>query len=163
MGLKPYSVFLACRIRGRTTGYSPSYMNYLLLFFVLKTACECPSRSKRHYHSQRLLRKQSCFGWCNLILPRRTPMRADVDTSESPLLIIYLASFSIRSIFLSQQRYRDYQLIRYRRLHLHWRPHHHQQQQSRITCRKKAFPVTQAIHSQQCSELWTRQPSISSH
>ena len=36
------------------------------LSFVLKTACECSSRSKRHYHSQRLLWKQSCFGWCNL-------------------------------------------------------------------------------------------------
>ena len=73
-----------------------------------------------------LLRYRFC-GWFTssycfcLVLQwkRRTPMWADVDTSESPLIIIYLASFSIRSIFLSfnsQQRYRDHQLIRYRRL-----------------------------------------------
>ena len=58
----------------RATGYSPKYMNYLLLLewtsFVLKTMCECSSRSKWHYYLNKHLQKQSRLGWRDLILPR---------------------------------------------------------------------------------------------
>ena len=101
----------------------------------------------------------SSYCFCLVLLwKRRTPMWADVDTSESPLTIIYLSSFSIQA---PEQRktmlYRDHQLIRYRRfIFPNGHPQHQQQQQQqqyRMACRKKALPATQVIHPQQRSEL----------
>ena len=61
----------------RATGCSPMYVNYLLpldwMSFVLKTTCEYSPRSKWHYYSRKLVQKQSCFGWRDLILSR--PLR----------------------------------------------------------------------------------------
>ena len=45
----------------------------LLPSFVLKTSCECSSKSNYTTINKKLLQKQSCFGWRNLILSR--PLR----------------------------------------------------------------------------------------
>ena len=63
----------------RATGYSPKYMKYLisldLTSFVLKTTCECSSRSVLQGQNdttiqKNLHQKQSCLGWRDLILPQ---------------------------------------------------------------------------------------------
>ena len=107
----------------------------------------------------------SCCFCLVLQWKHRTPMWAHTDTRKSPLIIIYLASFSIQvprteennaiasssrstvtpnlsatGSFIFTNGHSQHQLQQ-------------QQQQSRMACRKKAFPATQAILPQQCSEL----------
>ena len=45
----------------------------LLPSFALKTSCECSSKSNCTTINKKLLQKQSCFGWRDLILSR--PLR----------------------------------------------------------------------------------------
>ena len=55
----------------------------LLPSFVLKTSCECSSKSNCTTINKKLLQKQSCFGWRNLILslPLREHSRFRIHVS----------------------------------------------------------------------------------
>ena len=74
MGLKPYSVFSACRARGRVC---LEHLVFTKLYELLLLSSswkprEYSSRSKRHTIHKNFFRNKAVSGWCNLVLPRPT-------------------------------------------------------------------------------------------